>query len=311
MKTKNLPVTEVCISDRIGRSIKSPILVGTLNALEINPETFIEYFSPLFKELNWDYYDSKRMQIEFLQNTLPSEKENIQAIFKDYYSGRSESNVLNQWVDLLSDEQRKEFDTIQPWRRRSVATFTAESRDDRVIIDRIDAPESYIQEVDDEDIRSWPRIFDEAPEQHVENDLFLDLIGKAFKLVQEVRDNVQKIKLTAHFMSVKATETMAGDNSPEGMHEDGADFIISALVINRINLIGGESQIVELLPDGTKEIILKRTLQPGEFIFQADTRDEIVYGTDLWHHVTPFYLEDAHLKEGWRDIIGFDINVVS
>ena len=61
---------------------------------------------------------------------------------------------------------------------------------------------------------------------------------------------------------------------------------------------------------GEKDIIFRHTLQPGEFIFQADTRDEHVFGTDLWHHVTPFRVTDKSKGEGWRDIIGLDINVV-
>ena len=110
-------------------------------------------------------------------------------------------------------------------------------------------------------------------------------------------------------MSVKATVAQPGDNSPEGAHEDGVDYIVSALVINRHNLKGGQSQIIEQLPTGKKEIIYRRTLRPGEFVFQADTRDELIYGTDLWHHVTPFTMAKPEKGEGWRDIIGLDIMV--
>ena len=95
----------------------------------------------------------------------------------------------------------------------------------------------------------------------------------------------------------------------EGAHEDGADFIVSALVVNRINVNGGESQILEMLADGKKEIVFKRTLAPGEFVFQADTGEELIYGNDLWHHVTPFHIADESKGEAWRDIIGFDLIV--
>ncbi len=140
--------------------------------------------------------------------------------------------------------------------------------------------------------------------------MFQSLLKGVFSLVQKTRPNLQKINATAHFMSVKAVAAKAGDNSPEGAHEDGADYIVSALVINRKNIIGGETQIIEQLADGKKEIICRHTLQPGQFVFQADSRDELTYGTDLWHHVTPFRLADKSQSEGWRDIIGFDINVV-
>ena len=35
------------------------------------------------------------------------------------------------------------------------------------------------------------------------------------------------------------------ENSPEGVHQMGADYIVSALVINRINLKGGISDIYD------------------------------------------------------------------
>lgn len=171
--------------------------------------------------------------------------------------------------------------------------------------------ESFTQQVEEDDVRSWPRVFSEAPKHHVETPLLRSfLLAIAHKVQQFTPDRIKEIQFVVHFMSVKATIQTAGDNSPEGAHEDGADFIVSALVINRKNLKGGESQIIEKFEDGTKEIICKRILQPGEFVFQADTGEEKIYGNDLWHHVSPFYVADETKPEGWRDIIGFDINVV-
>ncbi len=115
--------------------------------------------------------------------------------------------------------------------------------------------------------------------------------------------------MTAHFMSVKAQPGIPGDNAPEGSHEDGADFIISALVVNRINITGGMSRVIEKLPSGEKEVIFEHTLQPGQFLFQADTGEEKHYGNDLWHDITPFFTADEN-SESWRDIIGLDITIL-
>ena len=75
-------------------------------------------------------------------------------------------------------------------------------------------------------------------------------------------------------MGVVARENQAGDNSPEGPHEDGADFIVSALVIDRENISGGESQIYEKRNDGTLQKVFGHVLREGEFLFQADTGEE-------------------------------------
>ena len=105
-----------------------------------------------------------------------------------------------------------------------------------------------------------------------------------------------------------ASDGSAAENSPEGIHEDGAAYIVSALVIRRENVTGGASQIFERLPDGRQELLLERTLAPGEFVFQADTGEERTFGNDLWHHVTPVRAT-APGQPGFRDIVGLDIDL--
>jgi len=287
---KKLPATEKTISKKIGRKIKSPILVSDLNDLGLDAKTFIQFFSPLFAELNWDPYDVRRLQGELLMKTFPKDKSLIEKRLPDYYVGKKDKRTYQKWINQLSKNKRKQFDAIQPWRRRSVCKFILTELKKGIKIKRVPVPQ-FAQEVSGEDLRSLPRVFDESPAHHVENELFYDLMKKVFKVVKTKRANigkkVKRVSFTAHFMSVKATSDKAGDNSPEG----------------------GQSQILELLPNQKKEIIFRHTLRPGQFVFQADTRDEIVYGTDLWHHVTPFYLSKKEKGEGWRDIIGFDIMV--
>ena len=309
----NLPITEKNISKTIGRKIKSPILVSNLDALEVDAKTFVKYFAALSPELAWDPYDVRRMQVDFLIKAFPKDKTILENRLPDYFTGKKDKRTYRKWISQLSERKRAEFDKIQPWRRRSVSKFIIKEIKKGLSVKRVAVPQ-FTQGVAVADIRSLPRIFKEAPTHHVENDHFYDLMKKVFKVVKGVRakigKQVSKLSITAHFMSVKATRAHPGDNSPEGAHEDGADYIISALVVKRQNLKGGQTQIIEMLPDGKKEIIYKHTLQPGEFVFQADTRDELIYGTDLWHHVTPFHIADPEKGDGWRDIIGFDINVL-
>lgn len=311
---KKLPATEKTISKKIGRKIKSPILVSNLHELGLDAKAFIHFFSPLFAELSWDPYDVRRLQGAFLMTAFPKDKAIIEKRLPDYYLGKKDKRTYNKWIKQLSPKKRKQFDAIQPWRRRSVCKFVLTELKKGIRIKRAKVPQ-FAQEVSGNDLRSLPRVFDESPAKHVENEHFYDLMKKVFVIVKEARSKigkqVKKISFTAHFMSVQATSDKPGDNSPEGAHEDGVDYIISALVVNRFNLKGGQTQIIELRPDQKKEIIFRHTLKPGEFVFQADTRDEIVYGTDLWHHVTPFYLAKKKNGEGWRDIIGFDIMVES
>ena len=309
MNTLPLPISEADISLQIGRTIKSPIWIASLADLAMDQTNFLDHFSGFFEELAWDPYDPRRLRIEFLKEAFPADHSKIDQLFKAYYTGEIKLTAFQAWIDQLTDRQQQDFDQIKPWRRRSVAQFMIQEEKETIRVTRTPIKQ-FTQGVDSNDVRSWPRVFDESPAKHVENEPFELLLQNIFKLTQKVYPNIQKIKAVAHFMSVQATKKTPGNNSPEGAHEDGSDFIISALVINRINIGGGKSQIIEKLADGTKEVIYAHTLQPGEFVFQADTGEEKIYGNDLWHHITPFHIEDDQLGEAWRDIIGFDIDIV-
>ncbi len=314
MALRQFPHTEKEISKAIGRKIKSPIVVSNLEKLGMDKDAFLSFFAPFAEELAWDLYDVRRMQVEYLIQCFPKDKALLLSRLPAYFTGEKDKRSLRKWISQLSRKRRLAFKAIKPWRRRSVSKFILSETQKGIKIRRVEVPQ-FKQSVDARDIRALPRIFSEAPASHVENDFFYQLMQSVFLIVKKVRSKVgkkvKKISMTAHFMSVKASTAHPGDNSPEGAHEDGADYIISALVIKRQNLKGGQTQIIEQLENGKKEIIFRHTLQPGEFVFQADTRDELTYGTDLWHHVTPFHIVDPEKAEAWRDIIGFDINVLA
>lgn len=303
------PVSEEDVSRLVGRSVLSPIRVSSLEHIGIDQEKFLSTFSTFFEALPWDPYDPRRLRVEFLKEIFPEEADEINVLFKAYYLGQIKFIMFEKWTNRLNDEQQKKLNAIQPWRRRSVAQFLIEDNGNDIIITR-ETVEQFAQEVSGNDYRSLPRVFEESPKEHVENELFYQWMKQIFLLTKKVRPEAKGVRMVAHFMSVKARPEIPGDNSPEGAHEDGADYIVSALVINLKNVKGGESQIIEKLEDGTKENIFSHRLLEGEFIFQGDSKDEIIHGTDLWHHITPFALDNETLGEGWRDIIGFDINVI-
>lgn len=106
--------------------------------------------------------------------------------------------------------------------------------------------------------------------------------------------------MTARQVSVFTDKSRYGDNSPEGIHQDGAGYIVSALVVERKGITGGMSYIFG--PDKKTKYFAK-TLQQGEGLFQADK------GSTLWHTVTKIKPDKNH-SSGFRNIIGFDINIL-
>ena len=303
---QKLPITEKEISNWTKAPIFSPILCANLSYLGIEPSKFINFFKDSFAQMPMDFYDVKRKQWELLPEAFRTEHAEV---FKNYYID-PKANLATFVKTLgLDHPTQTALATIQPWRRRSVCTFDLDLQEE-IQIKRIFA-EGFEQTLEETDIRSLPRIFEETEPALVENDLFFSFLKAIAQYAQKITPHVviEQMRLTAHFMSAKAREGVPGNNSPEGAHEDGAEFIVSALIINRENILGGKSQVMEKMSNGELVTIFERELQAGEFLFQADTGEEKHYGNDLWHYVTPFYVE-APVEEAWRDIIGLDISIV-
>lgn len=131
------------------------------------------------------------------------------------------------------------------------------------------------------------------------------LLVRLAEMVHEVRPRALEIEMVLHQMYIFADVLGTATNAPEGRHQDGAEYIVSALVMERVGVLGGES--IVYLRDAAEQDVecLRHTLQIGEGLFQADKN------TPLWHDVTPIR-EDPNVPPayGSRGIFGFDINVV-
>lgn len=301
-----LPITEKEISKWTDYPVYAPIFCASLKELGINETDFVNFYTHCFKTMPWDFYDVKRKQWEAIPASL---KEGKAVLFKEYYTNPEFS--FEEFIKHfeIDEAQQTKLKQILPWRRRSVCTFNVLLYQE-IEVKRI-LTKNFEQQLEETDIRTLPRVFEETAAQLVENELFFKLLKQIANYAQKVTThiNIQQLKISAHFMSVKARKAIPGNNSPEGAHEDGSDFIVSALVINRKNIEGAKSQVIEKMPNGEMVTIFEHELQPGEFLFQADTGEEKHYGNDLWHYVTPFHLQNEN-EEAWRDIIGLDITIV-
>ncbi len=300
-------ITEKNISKSLGRTIKSPIRIGNVSDLKMDVKSFLHFFQPFFEELQDDVYMVRGKQIAFLKETFPEDARLIEKLHKPYFEGTKTIDALAYWIQQFNTNQKQEFDQLSTiTRQRNISSFLIEIWDDQYFVERI-VQQGFEQDVDD--FRVWKRDFKQATREAVENELFFELLKKMASLVKKIHPEVRKIQITSHFMRTISKEKIKGENAPEGVHEDGAQYIMSALVVNRQNIKGAESQIYEKTTLDTNELIYKKVLQPGEFIFQADTGEEFTFGNDLWHYVTPIEPEDI-TNPGIRDIIGFDMDIL-
>lgn len=82
------------------------------------------------------------------------------------------------------------------------------------------------------------------------------------------------------------------------------DFEGSIILLNQENTIGGESQILERKDDGSTEVIFQQKLAAGDFVFLKKKNGNL---HNVFHQLTPIKLDNESKREGWIDLIQFEI----
>ncbi|MFD7334550.1 2OG-Fe dioxygenase family protein [Streptomyces violascens] len=111
----------------------------------------------------------------------------------------------------------------------------------------------------------------------------------ANSLSQTVGEAAWKIQSFQNRILARSGED--GQPTPEGMHRDGVDFVLT-LLIERNSIDGGVSAVYDAQTrECLQEVVLS---EPGEFLFADDER--------LLHSVTPLTPSDADVQ-GHRDVL--------
>lgn len=289
------------IAQNIGISLDYPLRLFDLDGLGIRAE-FLTFLTPTYEYLPWDSYDVKREQITFLSKIYSHSADRLSDHLVDYYKDVVGLDGLKDLIESLSPEDRTALEAIAPYRKRSAARFEVGFKNTDIEIKRIPLG-VFSQKTSEDDVRALERVFAEMSEKVTQNPLFINLMKALTSLVKEIRGEIRSLEMTVHQVRIIARSHYAGDNAPEGIHQDGADYIVSAIVIKKRNIRGGVSTVYG---QDKKTPYLQVTLEPGQGIFQADS------GSPLWHDVTPIELDhQGPNKEGFRDMIGFDMNILS
>ncbi len=193
--------------------------------------------------------------------------------------------------DLL--KKQNNINIIPPTRLRKFANFDVSIDNNMAYLNLNSKKLRFKQDVDD--FRSKERVFELLDFDVLESNFLGNLISQSCFLVNKINKNKNKYNVSIHQVRQIAYPDLKSENSPEGIHRDGTDFIISALVMNRYNVIGGESIIYD---ENKKDIKLYKKLKENNAIFQEDRK--------LWHYVNPINCENSKYL-GIRDIFGLDI----
>lgn len=288
------------------KGLKAPLRHSRMPNLGMFSRGLRDQMEEVFPSLDYDNYDVRRAWIEAIQKYAPSPP--IERL-KSFYAGDIDLEALSDLVRFVPHEERARVEKMQPWRRRAIANFRINQEEGlEPVIERFKS-EDYVQPSGDE-VRSWPRRFKELNVDVEASEQFQELLSAIFSYVKRMDNTVEEMEVTSHFMGLVARAGQEASNAPEGPHQDGADYSITALVVERNNVKGGESIVYVKDRKGKLNEVYRATLKPGEFIFQADESAAKNFGqdNDYYHTVTPIAVEDLS-RDGVRNIIGFDIKV--
>ena len=280
-----------------------PIRKFSLAGVGIDTDRFINMVKPFYETMEWDYYDVRRDQVSLLKKKLPSailEYPIIQKEMKSFYEGKKSLNELLACFpeNTFSEEVIEGVRAVQPFRKKAAATFHVTFEPTLSITFKKTEP--IAQLVPQSDIRSVPRVYQEISPRLTSQPLFKEFLQKMSLLVKNVDPSIIEIDAVLWQTALSPLANRLSTNSPEGIHQDGADFIVSALVIERENVEGGLSILYQ---DDKRTELICTELQPGEAIFQADDK------TPIWHNVTPVKVTNG-ATSGKRNSLGCDFSNV-
>ena len=203
------------------------------------------------------------------------------------------SKLRLSFNDLPIDTYYPENKEI-PSRYRRYASFQININQDVINVKQI-YKNNFSQNV--VDFRSFMRYFEPIKEDIIKEQL-IQLFVPPLSLTHYFNQKPEQCeyKLDVHQVRLLSFANQPSDNAPEGIHQDGADYIISAMILNKHNIENDTSVIY----DENKKEIFRTNLNTGDFIFQDDIK--------LWHDIKPINAVGNY--NGYRDIIGFDISIL-
>lgn len=242
-----------------------------------------------YGEFQPDYYLLHKRKIDFLfQNNLLKSK--------DYTIDIASLDLPNGITKTL--------DSFVSNRKRLISEYRIKIKEKDINILRIPSPPPlfFVQvnanSLEKLDYRHYARKFKELPNELFDDNL-VEIIKFVFLEIKKFLD-FSEAHLIIHHTLIECINGESATNSPEGSHQDGMDYIVSAFVVESQNICGAKS-ILYLEDKKTK--IFQTTLKEGQGILQAD-KDSF-----LWHKVTDIQPIHSDLP-AFRSSIGFDIEII-
>lgn len=195
----------------------------------------------------------------------------------------------NSWENLACDPYLPDRGS---YRSRRYSRFSL----DRLTLALSELPHrSYFQSAEHNRVSGGRlRSFESLEEYIRRHKILRDIIVADAELLWAIDNDQTRLHIDVHQIRITATQEEKGDVVPEGIHQDGLDFIATHLV-ERANVAGGVSSIYDL----NKRLLSSFTLEKPLDVFYA-------FDKDVMHDASPIRVEGENSKSH-RDtlLIGF------
>ena len=291
----------------------APIDLFSVEDFGISTELFCKEFETVFDKLAPDEYDMRRDQILFLirHTSLRTQAADMHQQFADYFLGKLPLEPLfREFLQELTSDLRQGFALIKPYRFRALSRFDITFSPAGSSIQRIPKAsaftqrEALISREREFDFRVLPRDFQELSEEAGEQPMLLKVLAGIGGKVHHLFPECKALRIEVHHVRVVTHVQRITSNSPEGIHQDGCNMIVSALVVQRERIKGARSIIYG---DDKQTELFTTTLRPGFGILQPDLYSK------LWHIVSPITVDQElypTVVDGYRSSLGFDIQLI-
>lgn len=210
---------------------------------------------------------------------------NLQEENHQIISDKDKSEFVESWRNLELDRFMSDNGT---YRTRRHATFTTEGNSQNY--SKNDYQPHY-QTTEYNGLNGGiERFYKEIDPNTLKNPIFNSLIQLAYSAFD--KGKMKKWYIEAHQFRIEAKDQSNGKPTPEGIHRDGVDYVLMAMV-NKESVVGGVTTIYDLDKNKLASFELENFLDIA-----------MVNDHDVYHGVSEIYPKDNNdNKVGSRDVL--------
>ncbi|WP_274866220.1 2OG-Fe dioxygenase family protein [Sinorhizobium meliloti] len=195
------------------------------------------------------------------------------------------NDFADHWDRLLLDEYMRDGGTYR-YRRYSAFEYNAVAGTFRLLPH---APYEQSKTVNSLN-GGFKRYFEPLEQSFIAHSVLNTILAGFCKILSEA-DQHDDWLIKLHPYRIVARDGIEGKPAPEGLHQDGVDFIASYM-IGRVNIAGGMSTIT----DATKRVLGEVDMNlPNDFLICDDRK--------RFHDVSSITIENAKMPFAYRDVL--------